>query len=253
MKYRITFLSDLHNRHMHWELKMKEHNALDEVYKSDVIVFCGDMSSRGTKEEVETFMNWFNEFAPGIKKIFIAGNHDFFFDYKWKPRTEDGFYRHKRTSTKEDVEEMLLKYSKLEYLCDSGTEYRGLKFWGTPVSPWFHDWAFNRWEDEIGKHWDLIPEDTDVLITHTPPYMKLDKIDPRFRRYNKLDNVGCPILMAKVSDTKPLIHAFGHIHEGYGMIPTFSGFEDDIVYINASNLNDKYEPVNPPVIFDFEK
>lgn len=43
----------------------------------------------------------------------------------------------------------------------------GLKIWGSPIQHEFFNWAFNRKRGkEIKKHWDLIPSDTNILITH---------------------------------------------------------------------------------------
>jgi hypothetical protein len=63
---------------------------------------------------------------------------------------------------------LLAEYPTVIYLNDSGVEIDGLKFWGSPVQPYFHNWAFNRIGDDICKHWELIPLDTDILITHGP-------------------------------------------------------------------------------------
>ncbi|WP_199698433.1 hypothetical protein, partial [Deinococcus cavernae] len=49
-------------------------------------------------------------------------------------------------------------------------------FWGSPVTPFFCNWAFNRHEDEIGRHWAMIPDDVDVLVTHGPAQGILDRI-----------------------------------------------------------------------------
>ena len=46
------------------------------------------------------------------------------------------------------------------FLNDSGCVLENIKIWGSPVQPWFYDWAFNRTRGaEIKKHWDLIPKD----------------------------------------------------------------------------------------------
>jgi Icc-related predicted phosphoesterase len=45
-------------------------------------------------------------------------------------------------------------------------------------------------------------------MTHGPPHSILDQVDGQ--------NLGCPNLLHAVSRTKPLMHCFGHIHEGHG-------------------------------------
>lgn len=49
----------------------------------------------------------------------------------------------------------------------------------------------------------------DIMITHGPPWARLD-------RTSKGDLAGCPHLLRAVMRARPLIHCFGHIHEGWG-------------------------------------
>ena len=44
---------------------------------------------------------------------------------------------------------------------------------------------------------------------------------------------------------QPLIHVFGHIHEGYGVSQ-----DAHTTYINASVLDEDYRCINPAVVFD---
>ena len=52
----------------------------------------------------------------------------------------------------------------------------GLKIYGSPYSPEFCNWAFSlkSTQDKIDC-WSKIPDDTDILITHTPPHGILDE------------------------------------------------------------------------------
>jgi Icc-related predicted phosphoesterase len=85
----------------------------------------------------------------------------------------------------------------------------------------------------------MIPADTDVLITHGPPYGFLDSI------LNE-QHAGCQDLLRKVLTLQPRVHVFGHIHESYGMI-TRSGTR----FVNASLVNERYELMNKPFVFEF--
>ena len=60
--------------------------------------------------------------------------------------------------------------TNVTYLCDTGTSIHGVKFWGSPHQPEFHDWGFNlaRGQALLDK-WNLIPSDTHVVMTHGPP------------------------------------------------------------------------------------
>jgi Icc-related predicted phosphoesterase len=82
----------------------------------------------------------------------------------------------------------------------------------------------------------MITVGTDILITHGPPFGKLDYV-----KYPN-QNVGCEELMKRVEVIKPKIHVFGHIHEGYGYV-----FDGNTHYINAAVLNGRYEFRNKPV------
>jgi Icc-related predicted phosphoesterase len=204
---KLTFFSDTHN----------EHERL-EFSKGDVLVCCGDITTRGALSEVKEF----SEFLKALDyryKIVIAGNHDFCFDDQRKNTAVEIFLN-----------------DGIIYLNDSGVEIDGIKFWGSPIQPWFHDWAFNRARgEEIRKHWNLIPLDTDILITHGPPFGILDLCFHGAQ-------VGCSDLLELVKRIKPRVHAFGHIHESYGSLKI-----DDTIFINACSLNENYLVAHPPI------
>lgn len=90
----------------------------------------------------------------------------------------------------------------------------------------------------------MIPNNTDILVTHGSPYGILDKIkvDKKFR------HTGCHILADKIKQIKPQLHIFGHVHEEYGIMTI-----DNTTYINTSLLNDKYELVNKCHVINFIK
>jgi hypothetical protein len=45
----------------------------------------------------------------------------------------------------------------------------GYKFYGSPYTPAFCEWAFQLNETDAIEKWKKIPEDTEILITHGPP------------------------------------------------------------------------------------
>ena len=92
---------------------------------------------------------------------------------------------------------------------------------------------------DIAERWQLIPDHTDVLITHGPAAGtgRLSRV------YGGVD-VGCEDLEIAVERVKPTLHCFGHIHEGYGRC-SMNGVE----YLNASCCNLDYLPINPPMTF----
>ncbi|MCK5521112.1 MAG: metallophosphatase domain-containing protein, partial [Candidatus Marinimicrobia bacterium] len=178
----------------------------------------GDMSSNGSRESVIDFLKWFASLDYQYK-IFIAGNHDWFFE----------------KNDRNEINKIIP--SNVIYLENEGIEIEGIKIWGSPISPEFNNWAFNRRRgEEINKVWNLIPSDTDILITHGPPQGILD-------RTNNWENVGCLDLLTKIMEIQPKFHLFGHIHEDYGKKKI-----GETTYINASILSAMYDVKNRPVV-----
>ena len=98
-------------------------------------------------------------------------------------------------------------------------------------------------EQELEEKWKRIPWDVDILITHEPPYGVRDEIDEVTKWGTKQFNVGSPSLLYYVRMHQPKLHVFGHIHEAYGE----EKLDDIIPCINASHVNEMYQPVNKPV------
>ncbi len=207
---KIVAISDTHNCH----------NKM-EVPDGDILIHAGDVSSQGKQSQVEDFLQWFSN-QPHPHKIFIAGNHDFFFE-----RMPENYIQS-------------LIPPNVTYLNDSGITIEDIKIWGSPVQPWFYDWAFNRQRgSDILKHWDLIPEDTDILITHGPVSGILDKtVDG--------EHAGCVDLLNTVRRIRPKYFICGHIHEAYGRVEKIG-----TTYINASVLDVQYQLVNKPIVFEY--
>jgi Icc-related predicted phosphoesterase len=213
---KITFISDTH---------MHKPSVNSFTEGKDMVVHAGDLTYRGTSREIEEALNWFSE-LDFTHKILVPGNHDFLFEV--------------------DFNKVLTMCESrgITVLIDSMIEVEGIKIWGSPITPWFHNWAFNRYRgSEIQAHWDKIPDGIDILVTHGPPaYIgSLCKTEEG-------EDVGCEDLYRAVQRVKPKYHVFGHIHEGFGMKEI-----DGITYINASYLNRAYRPVNFPIEIDYAK
>jgi len=212
---RITFISDTHSKH----------NELnDRLPGGDVLVHCGDISNLGRLSEIENFLKWF-EAQDYEHTVFIAGNHDFGF------ANPDPMI-HKSIT-------YLLNSYVVTYLQDSSVTINGIKFYGSPWTPIFNDWAFNMDNVALENKWSYIPDDTDVLITHGPPKGILDLTREGL-------SAGDPALLQALSRVKPKIHAFGHIHEANGIYESDNG----IKLINASSVNRDYRVVNTPITIE---
>jgi Icc-related predicted phosphoesterase len=141
-----------------------------------------------------------------------------------------------------------MEFPNLTYLQDEACEVEGLKFYGSPHQPRFFNWAFNKDRGEdIKRYWDKIPTDTDVLITHGPPYGYCDEA---YREgFGITEHVGCKDLLDATLRIAPKLHLFGHIH--------YSGQTSYIApkttYANVSMLNEAYLVWGKPMIFNIDK
>lgn len=196
------------------------HHDLD-LPDGDLIIHAGDFCHMGQIDDAYDFLDWYAELNFKYK-LLVAGNHDFFAEEQPEKLAE-------------------LVSDRIIYLNDSGVKINGTYFWGSPVQPDLAGWAFGRYRGyEMKNHWDLIPPDVDVLITHTPPYGILDVTSLGNSR-------GCEELIKRLSVIAVKLHVFGHIHASYGV-----GVIGDTTYVNASNFDSDKGLVNPPIIIDWE-
>jgi Icc-related predicted phosphoesterase len=202
---KIVLISDTHEKH----------EQLGELPDGDVLIHAGDYTSLGEAKHKTAFYNWFFS-QPHPYKIYVAGNHDFGEPERPMTDQEHNFY-----------------------LYDSEVVIEGLKFWGSPWTPRFGPWAFMY--DRLTTRWNVIPEDTDVLITHGPPMNMLDK------PYGHQPGVGCFDLLERVLVVKPKLHVFGHIHGSYGMKQLPS-----TLFVNASVVDEAYQVRNAPLVVELE-
>ena len=171
------------------------HYQIKELPAADVIVHSGDISHNGTEEEVLDFLNWFIE-LPYLHKIFVTGNHDLCL---WEA---------------EGIEDLP---DNVHFLQDKSIVIEGIKFFGLGYD-----------HQEM-----LIPDDADIVVTHEPPIMILDR--------SAGIHWGNAPIRNRIQTIKPRYHLFGHAHESYGTIK-----QDSIMYSNASLLDDMNRMVRVP-------
>lgn len=209
---KLCIISDTHGRH-------KE--ITNHLPDADVIIHCGDFSGRGTENEIRDFLKWYSKLDKYQYKIFIAGNHEKLFE-------DSGYFA--RTLVPKNV----------IYLQDSGIEIEGLYFYGSPVQLPFNNWAFNKSEEKLNQHWEAIPDNVDVLITHTPPYNILDNVSGENKHFGSMT-----LYKHVLERIKPRINCFGHIHSSHG-IKKLNG----TIFINASNLDEDYNYIYKPILIE---
>jgi Icc-related predicted phosphoesterase len=157
------------------------HGNYPKLEGGDLLIVTGDLTARDDIDEYIYFVEWLN-YQKYKKKIVISGNHDNLVKdhLKWKDDPPTAF----------------------EYLCDSGTEFEGLKIWGSPWTSTFegmnpHCMAFTcDSEENLEIKWARIPDDIDILITHSPPYGILDGIPIKYD--GTMFHVGSPSLREHV-------------------------------------------------------
>lgn len=195
---RIIAISDTHQKHR----KIK-------IPDGDVFVFAGDMTNfNRSKQHYIDFNNWLGT-LPHPNKLIIAGNHDELFQ---KNQAEARGYM-----------------TNCTYLEDDEIVIDGVKFYGTPWQKYFYGWAFNLppGSNHLKEKWNAIPDDTDVLITHSPPFQIFDTEMGK--------NLGCELLTNRVFEVQPKIHVFGHIHGSCGK----AGLVGNTLFFNISNDHNK--------------
>ena len=194
MDLKLLHISDTHG----------VHRRLRDLPEADILVHSGDFTMSGSEAETLDFLEWLCN-LPYRHKVLVAGNHDACL----YGATLDGLD------------------DNVHYLCDSGVEIEGLKFWGVPMFM----------EDCVSGHQEqlyvAIPDDTDVLVTHTPPYGILDRDGSIL--------YGSRELLEKVRAIRPRLHLFGHIHRAHGT--TNDGMT---VFSNAAIMDEGYDSLNEP-------
>lgn len=217
---KITAISDLHGE-------------TPDLPGGDLLIVAGDCTAMDKIVQWGHFFTWFKA-QNYEKKILIAGNHDNFL-FNAYPKSLD------QAKDCAELDEFLMSdisKTDFEYLCDSGTEYGGLHIWGSPWTSLFHGVnpnckAFMINGRKLKKKWDLIPSETDILITHSPPFGIFDESHRNGR-------TGCPHLKKKILSLKPILCVYGHIHEHGGQTIK----DETTVYANCAYMDRDYEPTN---------
>lgn len=185
------------------------HRRLTALPEADIVVHSGDFTLGGSQAEALDFLEWFCE-LPHPHKIFIAGNHD---ECLYGGRVEG-------------------LDPNVHYLCNSGVEVCGLRFYGVPM--FLADCVSERQE----RNYDAIRAGIDVLVTHTPPYGVLD--------FDDGIHYGSPELFRRLMEVLPQWHLFGHIHACRG-VRTLQG----VTCSNGAILGAGYDRIMAPNLFEW--
>ena len=191
------------------------HREVD-VPPGDILIHAGDftMFSKNAAA-ISDFNEWLGE-LPHKWKIVVPGNHEFFLEAEPSRRS---------------------LISNAAVLIHERIEIMGLKVWGSPITS-LHGGAFGKSSPvDRAKLYDLIPMDTNILITHGPPHGILD-YTPQMVQHS-----GCPGLRDAVEHLKPQLHLFGHVHGAHGMLAC-----EETVFVNAALLGPSGGIERPPIV-----
>ena len=138
---RIVCISDTHEFHRDVE-----------VPDGDLLIHAGDFTYFSKRPSMLfDFDDWLGS-LPHEHKVVVPGNHEFLL--------EDPQHRPAITNA--------------TLLIDAGIEIEDVRIWGSPVTP-LYGGAFGMSSGSDRKRtWAKIPDATDILITHSPPFGFLD-------------------------------------------------------------------------------
>jgi Icc-related predicted phosphoesterase len=208
---KIACLSDTHELHRSVDMP-----------SCDLLIHAGDWTffSR-SRTQIKDFNEWLGEQYAPLGRVLCPGNH----------------------------EQYLVRDPRLRSLTPNGTvlmngklSIKGLKLWASPVTSLSSSaFAIPEAKDRA-RLYSQIPSDTDILITHGPPYGILD-CSPGDSKHS-----GCRELLKAVVRIKPKIHVFGHVHAGYGIHQT-----PDTTFVNAALLGPDGDIANHPILLSLDR
>ena len=204
---RVVCISDTHN------------NIPEDVPPGDILIHAGDMTVNGSVAEIQRQIDWLAS-LPHKEIVVISGNHDTYLDPRTRPSLSEEqrrgsldwkrvhYLQHRRLSLTIDIEPK--NTDSTTPLLAEERDQRRIRIYGAPQIPAcgpmnVHAFQYPRGRDAWSE---TVPEDTDILITHTPPKYHMDLPIPQ--------GMGCEHLLAEVKRVKPTLHVFGHVHWGAG-------------------------------------
>lgn len=203
----------------------------------DIVLHCGDLTQIGGLSNYRKALQQIQavKLAAGAElALVIAGNHDVSLDAKW--------WAENLIEDEDDPDEPIQARALFDqakgsgvHMLDEGTHKFSLKdgrsftIFASPYTPEFGGYAFAYGQDD--DHFNTgssTISKADIVMTHGPPRPSADDSGYTLDLGHDGQHCGCPKLYQAISRTKPALHCFGHIHEGYGaqMLGAEGGFKE---------------------------
>ncbi|MCJ1446021.1 MAG: hypothetical protein MMC23_006526 [Stictis urceolatum] len=192
---RFVCLSDTHNA--------SPRNAF-KLPKGDVLIHAGDLTKNGTPAELQNALSWISQ-ADFQLKLVTAGNHDVALD---PSSASDAFPF--PVSSHPPITYLAHSSAHITLPSSPSTTFHvfASPYSPSPLPPPHEPHAshnFSAFQYPLSENpWSIIPLDTDILITHTPPFSHRDQ------------GRGCAQLQKALGRVRPRLLVCGHVHEGRG-------------------------------------
>ena len=219
------------------------HGELPEIPPCELLLLAGDLCPGGyemkrqpimqAKWLINVFKPWLEE-IPAESVVGVFGNHDF---------------------VGEIAPHLVPQSLRWTLLQDAYAEINGFKVFGMPWQLPFYEWAYNLPEEEIARKCKYIPDDTDIIISHGPPWSFGDAVPRRITDENEhkwpgMEHTGSKSLTQRILEIKPQLVVVGHIHESRGVYYPLGN--DEVIIANVSLMNREYDAVYPPMVFEIQ-
>eukprot|EP00092_Neocalanus_flemingeri_P057191 GFUD01067904.1.p1 GENE.GFUD01067904.1~~GFUD01067904.1.p1 ORF type:complete len:291 (-),score=97.78 GFUD01067904.1:103-975(-) len=238
---RLVCISDTHSQHSQLDLP-----------PGDVLLHAGDFTEFGTKDQVEEFDQWLGQ--QNFKhKVVVPGNHDnvvdpFIRQMGGDAKEKNELFVERNEVYMDNVAERMNKNWKGEpkeflknaiVLVDDTVEIEGLFIFGSPHTSFnqhtltrggSHYSAYKYQSDAQFEERLTLMGRADIVMTHMPPYGIGDVAERQDGTVEEDNHIGSQALRKAVLREQPVLHMFGHIHEGRGVYK-----DEGVTWVNASN------------------